>query len=295
MDERDFELLADLAKTCNLTKSAQRLYTTQSALSKRIQKLEQELGTQLFLRTKKRLLLTPVLEGMIPHLNQINDSMEQIRHLAAAGDGVIAGTLKIGISSNYARYRLPSVLEEYMARYPKVEIRLNTHRSPVLYKSLQEHEISIAIIQGEYPWRDGDIVLSIDHMCLVVSEENRDVPLNRLPHIVRETDAGYFLDVSRWRNENNLLPTPSDLVVSDIPTVITLVERGIGWSVLPDICLDQFKGVIRPLRFKDGQMLTRKRHIFYRSDYFSLPQVRAFVDIVRQHEERRKSPVDSEG
>ena len=285
MDERDFELLSDLAKTCNLTKSAQRLYTTQSALTKRIQKLEEDLGTQLFLRTKKGLLLTPVLEEILPHLNQITASLEQIRSLAAAGEGEIAGTLNVGISSNYARYRLPSVLEEYMARYPKVEIHLNTHRSPVLYKNLQENNISMAIVQGEYPWRDGDIVLSEEHICLVVSEENRDVPLNRLPHIVRETDLGYLFDLSRWRNENDLLPSPSDLVVSDIPTVITLVERGIGWSVLPDICLDQFKGVVRPLKFRDGQMLTRKRHILYRSDYFSLPQVRAFVDIVRQHEE----------
>lgn len=285
MDERDFELLSDLAKTCNLTKSAQRLYTTQSALTKRIQKLEEDLGTQLFLRTKKGLLLTPVLEEILPHLNQITASLEQIRSLAAAGEGEVAGTLNVGISSNYARYRLPSVLEEYMARYPKVEIHLNTHRSPVLYKNLQENNISMAIVQGEYPWRDGDIVLSEERICLVVSEENQDVPLNRLPHIVRETDLGYLFDLSRWRNENDLLPSPSDLVVSDIPTVITLVERGIGWSVLPDICLDQFKGVVRPLKFRDGQMLTRKRHILYRSDYFSLPQVRAFVDIIRQHEE----------
>lgn len=285
MDERDFELLSDLAKTCNLTKSAQRLYTTQSALTKRIQKLEENLGTQLFLRTKKGLLLTPVLEEILPHLNQITASLEQIRSLAAAGEGEVAGTLNVGISSNYARYRLPSVLEEYIARYPKVEIHLNTHRSPVLYKNLQENNISMAIVQGEYPWRDGDIVLSEERICLVVSEENRDVPLNRLPHIVRETDLGYLFDLSRWRNENDLLPSPSDLVVSDIPTVITLVERGIGWSVLPDICLDQFKGVVRPLKFRDGQMLTRKRHILYRSDYFSLPQVRAFVDIIRQHEE----------
>lgn len=285
MDERDFEMLSDLAKTCNLTKSAQRHYTTQSALTKRIQKLEQDLGTQLFLRTKKGMIMTPVLEEILPHLDKITASLEQIRSLAAAGEGEVAGTLHVGISSNYARYRLAPVLEEYMALYPKVEIHLDTHRSPVLYKNLQENNISLAIVQGEYPWRDGDIVLSEERICMVVSEENKDVPLRSLPHILREADMGYLFDLSRWRNENDLIPPPSDLVVSDIPTVITLVERGIGWSVLPDICLDHFKGVARPLKFKDGRTLTRKRHILYRSDYFNLPQVRAFVDIVRKHAE----------
>lgn len=289
MDEKDFEMLADLAKTCNITKSAQRLYTTQSALTKRIQKLEQELGAELFLRTKKGLLKTPVLEEILPHLNRINDSLEQIRGLAASQGPELGGTLSLGISSNYARYRLPEVLEEYIARYPKVEIQINSHRSPALYKSLLEGSISVAIIRGEYPWTDGDIILSEEPICLVISETNQNVPLDRLPYIAREADAGYASNISRWRSEHGLHPSKSDLVISDVPTVITLVERGMGWSVLPAICLSDFRGVVRPLQFKDGRAITRKTHILYRADHFNLPQVRAFMEIAQRHEEHVSS------
>lgn len=286
MDEKDFELLADLAKTCNITKSAQRLYTTQSALTKRVQKLEQELGAELFLRTKKGLLKTPILEEILPYLNRINDSLEQIRGLAASQGQELAGTLSLGVSSNYARYRLPEVLEEYIARYPKVEIQINSHRSPSLYKSLLEGSISVAIIRGEYPWADGDIVLSEEPICLVVGESNRDMPLDQIPYIAREADAGYASRLSRWRNENGLAPSKSDLVISDVPTVITLVERGMGWSVLPAICLSDFRGVIKPLQFKDGTAFTRRTHILYRAGHFGLPQVRAFVEIAQKREQR---------
>lgn len=289
MDEKDFEMLADLAKTCNITKSAQRLYTTQSALTKRIQKLEYELGAQLFLRTKKGLLKTPVLEEILPHLDRINDSLEQIRGLAASQGQELSGTLTLGISSNYARYRLPEVLEEYITRYPKVEIQINSHRSPSLYRSLLENSISVAVIRGEYPWSDGDIILSEEPICLVLSGSNRDVPLDRIPYIAREADVGYATNLSRWRNENGLTPSKSDLVISDVPTVITLVERGMGWSVLPAICLDDFKGVIKPLRFKDGKAFTRRTHILYRAGHLNLPQVRAFVEIAQKHEERSSS------
>lgn len=285
MDEKDFEMLADLAKTCNITKSAQRLYTTQSALTKRIQKLEQELGAELFLRTKKGLLKTPVLEEILPHLARINDSLEQIRGIAAAQGRELAGTLSVGISSNYARYRLPAVLEEYMARYPKVEIQINSHRSPSLYRSLLDGSLSVAIIRGEYPWTDGELLLSEEPICLVVSEKNKDVPLDQLPFIVREADAGYASSISRWRSENGLSPSKSDLVISDVPTVIRLVERGMGWSVLPAICLADFKGIVRYLEFKDGRPFTRKTHILYRAEYLQLPQVRAFVEIAQRHEE----------
>lgn len=284
MDEKDFEILADLAKTCNITKSAQRLYTTQSALTKRVQRLEDELGAQLFIRTKKGLILTPVLEKILPHINAITKSVDTIRSLTTARDGEVAGTLTVGISSNYARYRLPSVLAEYREKYPKVEIHINSHRSPALYKSLMGDSISVAVIRGEYPWREGDIILSKESICLVVGKAQENVPLNQLAYIARETDVEHISDVSRWRNEHGLPPSKSDLVISDVPTVITLVEQGMGWSILPAICLSDFKGTIKPIQFKDGKTLTRRTHILYRTGYLELPQVRAFVEIAQEHE-----------
>lgn len=284
MDEKDFELLSDLAQTSNITKSAQRLYTTQSALTKRIQKLEEELGAQLFYRTKKGLMMTPVLEEILPYIHSATESLDKIRSTCAAGNGKVAGTLTVGISSNYARYRLPEVLEEYMALYPQVDIHINSHRSPALYKALLDNSLSIAIIRGEYPWNDADIVLSEEPLCLAVSKAHEHTPLDRLPYIARELDASYLSDLSRWRSENGLQPARSDLLISDVPTVLTLVERGVGWAVLPSICLKQFDGIVKPLTFRNGRPFTRKTHILYRSVQFELPQVRAFVNLVIQHE-----------
>ena len=53
MDEKDYELLLDLNETKNITKTASRLYMTQPAITKRIQKMEEELSCQLFLRSKR--------------------------------------------------------------------------------------------------------------------------------------------------------------------------------------------------------------------------------------------------
>ena len=56
MDEKDYELLLDLNRTKNITKTAQELYMTQPAITKRIQKMEEELQCTLFLRSKKGIL-----------------------------------------------------------------------------------------------------------------------------------------------------------------------------------------------------------------------------------------------
>jgi len=288
MDEKDFELLCDLSKTLNLTKTSQNLFTTQSASTKRLQKIEEELGKTLFLRTKRGLIMTPLMEEILPFIDQIAGSLDNVRSIAAAADGEISGTLSIGISSNYARYRLPWVLERFMKQYPKVDIKINAHRSPSLYAELSKGTLHAAIVRGEYNWTDSDIVISEESLCLVVSKEHQDDDLTKLHYITRETDPAHLLDMARWRSENGLAPAVPDLMISDVPTVITMVERGLGWSVLPSICLDSFKGIVKPCFFADGTPFTRKTHLLYREDYYQLPQLRVFIDAVLEDEARRQ-------
>ena len=75
MDEQDIELLKTLIDTQNITKTAKKLYTTQSSLTKRIQKMEQDLGCQLFIRSRKGILPTPAAEGIFPEIEKISQSM----------------------------------------------------------------------------------------------------------------------------------------------------------------------------------------------------------------------------
>ena len=82
MDEQDIELLKTLIDTQNITKTAKKLYTTQSSLTKRIQKMEQDLGCQLFIRSRKGILPTPAAEGIFPEIEKISQSMEHIRAYA---------------------------------------------------------------------------------------------------------------------------------------------------------------------------------------------------------------------
>ena len=59
MDEKDYELLHALDETRNITHAADKLYMTQSALSKRIKALEQELGVEIVLRSRQGIRFTP--------------------------------------------------------------------------------------------------------------------------------------------------------------------------------------------------------------------------------------------
>mgnify|MGYP001141929921 FL=1 len=284
MDEKDCELIEMLWETRNITKAAERLFTTQSALTKRIQKLEEELGCELFIRSRKGVLFTPVAERILPYVRQGSDSMDRIRSQVAIYRKEVAGTLKLGVSINFARYRLADVLKGFMDKYPNVDIHVSTMQSTNLYQSLVKNEISIAIVRGSFKWNEGMVTLSEEPVCLVTAREHAGEPLNSYPYIGRHTDAGFYDKIQLWRAENGCQESRTNLWVDDIGSCLEMVSRGIGWSILPEICLKQFNGQITPLYFKDGTPFTRSSHILYKHDYFELPQVKKFIQEVLARE-----------
>lgn len=284
MDEKDCELIEMLWETRNITKAAERLFTTQSALTKRIQKLEEELGCELFIRSRKGVLFTPVAERILPYVRQVSDSMDRIRSQVAIYRKEVAGTLKLGVSINFARYRLADVLKGFMDQYPNVDIHVSTMQSTNLYQSLVKNEISIAIVRGSFKWNEGMVTLSEEPVCLVTAREHAGEPLNSYPYIGRHTDAGFYDKIQLWRAENGCQESRTNLWVDDIGSCLEMVSRGIGWSILPEICLKQFDGQITPLYFKDGTSFTRSSHILYKHDYFELPQVKKFIQEVLARE-----------
>ena len=110
MDEKDFELLRILDETRNITHAADKLYMTQSALSKRIKALERELGVEIMLRSRQGIRFTPAGEKVLAHSKAAAHEMEQLRRGMDSMQGEVCGTLRAGISINYALYRLPEVL-----------------------------------------------------------------------------------------------------------------------------------------------------------------------------------------
>lgn len=291
MDEKDIEIFRSLIKTGNVTKSSEKLYTTQSSLTKRIQKMEEELGCQLFIRTKKGVLPTPAAEKILPDFNHIQETLDRIRNFTQSAEGTIAGSLRLGVSVNYARYRLPTVLKHYMEKYPAVDVDVRTDQSTNLYRKLSNNELNIAIVRGEFRWDEGAYLLSEEPVCLVVSRENAHTPLSELPSIQRHSDPSFEESARLWRAEHHIEKSHSSLHINDISTCLAMVKSGIGWAILPEICLDGFDGVRTPLVLQDGTRITRKTYVLYKHDYYELPQVKLFIDEIRKDAERHLSPL----
>jgi len=160
MDEKDYELLHALDETRNITHAADKLYMTQSALSKRIKALEQELGVEIVLRSRQGIRFTPAGEQVLLHSAAAAREMEKMRRQLASIQGEACGTLRAGISVNFSYYRLPEVLTEYHKAYPKVRLDIATGHSRNIYQQMLDSSLDVAVLRGEYPWDGTQFLLS---------------------------------------------------------------------------------------------------------------------------------------
>ncbi|MGO5129877.1 LysR family transcriptional regulator [Mitsuokella jalaludinii] len=289
MDEQDFHLLQVLSRTRNITHAADELYITQSSVSKRIRQMEKELGLTLMLRSRQGVQFTPAGEIVLAHVKSILQELETMKQELSLQTGRIAGTLRAGISINYAMYRLPDELADYNERYPAVTTQITTTSSQNVYAMLMANQINVGILRGEYSeWRGERILLAREHICAITSQKDRQTPLSGLPQISRPADDDMERMLAQWMRENHLQASPNRISVNSTATCMAMVERGLGWGIVPEICLGNFHGCVRPLYFTNGEPLTRSTFIMYTKQALELPQVRAFIQLIREHNKMRQ-------
>lgn len=281
MDEKDFALLHMLKECGNITHAADRLYLTQSALSKRIKAIERELGCEIIIRTRKGVRFTPEGELVLGRTAQVRHELDLLRRELGATQGEVCGTLRAGFSTNYAFVHLADVIAEYHERYPLVHLDISIGKSSDLHGRLQSGALDLAVLRGELPWDGMQYLLAQERLCAVCTHELEQVPLSELTYINHTTDLAQTALMTRWLHENNLANDANRINVTDLMTCQELVKRGIGWALLPEIVLDDFDGCIRPCTFANGEPFIRRMYIDCQKESERLPQVQALIEIIK--------------
>ncbi len=285
MDDRDYQFLLDLHETKNITRVAQKHYLSQPAMTKRMKNIESELGCQLFLRSKKGVIFTSAGERIIPHCKSIVQQSNALRSTINHTQGIVGGSLNIYSSLNYGHYRLPAALKIYSQRYPLVDINIATGRSKNIYQQFIKREDCISIMRGEQKWDEGRLLLATEPMCLIYSYENIGRSLHEYSYIGHQTDALIEERINQWAGERNLSLHDTKFWVDDISSCKEMVRCGIGWCILPKICLEDFEGEIVELSFEDGTPFTRNTYVLFRESYGQLQQVQLFLKVLQENED----------
>ncbi|SHJ78462.1 LysR family transcriptional regulator [Hespellia stercorisuis] len=281
MNEKDCMILITLGKTQNITHAADRLFMTQSALSKRLKLIEQEFGTPLLIRSHQGVVFTPAGEKVLAYCITMTHERQKVAQELDMIEGEICGTFHAGYSISYGTYRLAQQISAYHKAYPKVNLQIVSDQSSQLYQQMLAGSLDLAIIRGEYPWNGIRYQIAEENVYLVYSKENQEKDLSDYMYINRKTDPLLTSQMLQWLGESSLTAHSSNISVDNITTCQELVQAGTGWAILPEIALEDFDGVKVQLYFKDGSPFIRRTYIFCQEGSAKLPQIDYFIRMIR--------------
>ncbi len=134
----------------NVSRAADQHYIVQSAVSRQLGLLEEELGMPLFERKGKRLVEpTPVCKAIVQELDRIEQSLENIRAVADDYRLQTRGEIRIATTHTQAKYFLPEVMLEFRQRYPDVAIHFLQGTPVELVRMLHDGKADIAVCTEE--------------------------------------------------------------------------------------------------------------------------------------------------
>lgn len=241
----DFELyriFCTVANVSNITKASIELNISQPAISKSIKKLENELGGQLFVRTKRGVILTE--EGKEFH-KYIKQAIEYINNAENKFTDLInleSGCIKIGASATLTNEFLLPYLEEFHSKYPKIDIQITTHLSSEIMTKLRAGLIDIMILNINEKDYGNDIeIIKCKKIndCFVVGNKYKDLTkkelslneLNNYPLVLQAKGSTTREFVDNLAKKNGIELKPNiELASYSLVVQFTKIGLGIGYA-----------------------------------------------------------------
>ncbi len=286
-----FMLVAELR---GFTAAAAKLAISQSAVSHALKSLEQELGVDLIIRQQSAIELTDIGRQVLQRTREILGLSEAIKQEVLDVRGLKQGTLHIGSFGPTSSLKLlPTILDEYGKRYPGIEVRVDEGADEEVIQWIFERRVDVGFVVLPNEQFD-TLSLVEDQLVALVPKEHplaarRAVTLADLcttPFIMSE--AGCAALIGPLFTSAGLVPTVR-YRVSQIVTILGMVERGNGLSIVADLALPDHIAVTHPnvVKLPLKPAARRRVGLAVRNLRQVSPATKAFLDVAKELAARR--------
>lgn len=237
-----------VATTLSFSEAASQLYISQSAVSQSIKTLEKKLDQTLFIRSTKRVQLTPegeiLLRHIEPAINLIKRGETNLTESSSSG-----GQIRIGASDTICRYFLIPYLEKFHKEFPNAHIKVVNATSIACTELLESGQVDLIVVNSPNPYLGNHAITkeiaSFKEVFIANSTYQKlygqklsfkqllDYPLLMLE---RKSTTSEFLHSLFQREQLDLVP---EIELSSNDLLIDLAKIGLGIAFLPDYCLTE--------------------------------------------------------
>lgn len=242
-----------VANAGNITKASKELCISQPAVTKQIKQLEDQLGGELFIRTKRGVILTDNGKEIYNYIKQamncFSNAEMQFSNLKRLENGV----LKIGVSTTLAKLFLLNHLERFHIEYPNVAIQIFTNPSQVMKEMLKEGKLDL-LVAKDFTLNDENIFEVVKlgklHHVFIASPffkelKNKTVPLeeiNKYPLLLPKNPSTSRDLLANFCKEHRFTLT-SKLEIASYSLIEEFVRIGLGIGlVTEEFCHNEIDG-----------------------------------------------------
>lgn len=242
-----YKVFYHVAATLSFSEASKQLFISQSAVSQSIKVLEKKLNQKLFIRSTKRVQLTPEGEILFKHIQPAMNLIKQGETQLLEANTLNGGQLRIGASDTICRYYLVPYLNRFHKQYPRIHIKV-TNQTSIQCAALLEHG-QVDLIVVNYP----NSALSENHIFKTINEFHdvfvadrqyfplehealslQDLQRNPIMMLDRKSTTSEFLHSIFQRSHLDLAP---EIELSSNDLLIDLARIGLGIAFVPDFCI----------------------------------------------------------
>lgn len=245
MDLKQLRAFVTVAETGNVTRASSLLNLVQPAVSRQLRLLEEDLGTELFDRSRHGMALTTSGKAMLEYARRILNEVERARAEIQPTEGPVSGLVTIGLLASLSDLLATRLTAAVRERYPHIRLRLMIGYAGHLSDWIEKGDVDVTLTYGQKETSALQVKALVEESLWVVAPPSARLSLKRplaLKQVAQHPfvlpgppqglramiehaalEAGVVLDVVA---ETNALSVQKSLVI-----------EGQGWTILPAVCV----------------------------------------------------------
>ncbi len=287
MDTRQLEMFRAVAEEGSFTAAASRLHVSQSAVSRQLKLLEDELGTLLFHRTGRGVIMTGAGQLLLGAASRISREMQDVTSQISETGTLQRGVLSLGGGMTVCLYILPRLLRKFRAQYKQVDLRVITGTTETVLRLLRTREIEIALLTLPIVAADLEVTPVLKEEMVVVTAGSHPLArqrsvepkaVARFPLILFEGGSNSRKVVDEFFVEEKV-PVNVIMETENVEIIKSMVAAGLGVTVIPfnAIAHEVRTGRLGWTRLRGHRLYRETGWVHLRSDY--LP--RSVTEVLR--------------
>lgn len=253
MNIRQLEMIKAIAQSGSFTKASECLYISQSAISRQIKLLEEELGDKVFTRVNKRVVLTQAGEILLKYSNRLFHNMKDMMYEIEETHPLTRGSLRIGGIMSVCTYLLPRILKKYRASCAGVELTVSIGNSETIIQQLRANEIDLGFLtlpvgqsdlQVVPPTLEEEMVAVMNTKHVLARHKYVTTP-DLIPHrfILFERGCVTRKVIDAFFAQEGVAPEIV-MEIENVEIIKSLVQIGLGITILP------YQSILREVKAK---------------------------------------------